>query len=89
MLSEFAVPMLEILTLFALSLVSIPKRKATSVTVTKMLMTIRMMMIHVMALIFESATESDKISASSKKTRHRSLTTFVRTSISRYSRMAT
>lgn len=67
---------------------SMPNRRPVSVTVTRMLTIMRMMMIQVIALILASATESDRISARSKNTRQRSLSTLIRGSISRYSRIA-
>ena len=53
-----------------------------------MLITISMMMIQVMRVIFTSAIESERISARSRKTRQRSLRTWIRGLISRYSRTA-
>lgn len=66
----------------------IPKRRKTSVHVTRILKTIRTMMIQVIRVILTSAILSDRISARSRKTRQRSLRTWIRGLISRYSRTA-
>jgi hypothetical protein len=73
--------------LSALPLVNIPNLKPTSETVTKMLIMMSTMMIHVIVLIFVSAMLSLRISASSRNTLQRSLRTWIRGVISRYSRI--
>jgi len=52
-----------------------PKRRKTSEQVTKMEIMMRIMIIHVMWVIFVSAIASLKISARSRKTRQRSFST--------------
>ena len=63
-----------------------PKRKITSVEVTRILRMMSTMMIQVMRVILTSAIWSERISARSRKTRQRSFRTWMRGLISRYSR---
>lgn len=69
-------------------LLNSPNRRNTSEHVTRILIRIRTMMIHVSRDIFVSAMLSVRISARSRKTRQRSLRTWMRGLISRYSRTA-
>ena len=69
-------------------LVKMAKRSSTSRHVMQMLRTISTMMIHVMRVIFLSLMLSDRISPRSRKTWQRSLRTWMRGLISRYSRTA-
>jgi hypothetical protein len=66
----------------------IANRSKTSIHVMHILMTMRAMMIHVMRVIFLSLMLSERISPRSRKTRHLSLSTWIRGFISRYSRTA-
>jgi hypothetical protein len=67
---------------------SMPNRRNTSEQVTNMDKQINTMMIQVSLDILLSDMKSDKISARSKKTRQRSLSTCILGLISRYSRTA-
>jgi hypothetical protein len=68
--------------------VKIPNLKNTSEHVTNILIKINTMIIHVIRLILLSLMKSLSTSARSKKTRHRSFSTWMRGLISRYSRIA-
>ena len=68
--------------------VKMPKRRNTSEHVTRMEIRMSTMIIQVIRDILLSEIKSESTSARSRNTRHRSLSTWIRGLISRYSRIA-